>query len=301
MNSDNNDNSIDGKADAPPLTIGPHNELTASSTPQSSLFTPLTFTQGFLLGQTTVLVILFAFVRFFIFGDTTSDAHPTAHLTLRARTAVQPSGSHSSHSNSSAAKPRRASHGPSASDRPLSAATILEKTFYNVQGHQPETLDWFNVLIAQTIAHLRDDARAAAAIITDGDGEGDGSGTGNALLDRVKQLLNASRPSWLDTIHVTELVLGEDFPIFSNCRIIREGKGEGEGTGDILRANMDVDLSDAISVAVSTKIVLNIPRPRAAVLPVELEIEIVRFSGTVSDRLCNARAGYGTWRERDVG
>ena len=35
---------------------------------------------------------------------------------------------------------------------------ILEKTYYNVHGHQPESLDWFNVLIAQTIAEYRQTA-----------------------------------------------------------------------------------------------------------------------------------------------
>ena len=47
----------------------------------------------------------------------------------------------------------------------LTVQKILEKTYYNVQGHQPESLDWFNVLIAQTIAQLRADAAEDQAVL----------------------------------------------------------------------------------------------------------------------------------------
>jgi maintenance of morphology protein 1 len=41
----------------------------------------------------------------------------------------------------------------------------LAKTHYNVKGHQPESLDWFNVPIAQTLVQLRADARQDDAIL----------------------------------------------------------------------------------------------------------------------------------------
>lgn len=99
-----------------------------------------------------------------------------------------------------------------------------------------------------------------------------------------------SRPDFLDEIKVTELSLGEDFPIFSNCRVIpvdddgftihtrdRDGRESKR-----LQARMDVDLSDFITLAIETKLLLNYPKPRTAVLPVALAVSVVRFSGTLS-------------------
>jgi len=140
-------------------------------------------------------------------------------------------------------------------------------------------LDWFNVLIAQTIAQFRSDAQHDNAILT----------------SLTKALNSTSRPDFLDEIKVTELSLGEDFPIFSNCRVIPVDEdglssgtgrgGEGGGAGrehGRLQARMDVDLSDFITLALETKLLLNYPKPLVAVLPVALAVSVVRFSGTLS-------------------
>lgn len=149
---------------------------------------------------------------------------------------------------------------------------ILEKTYYNVQGHQPESLDWFNVLIAQTIAQLRADAAEDQAV-----------------LGSLTQLLNGpSKPDFLDEIRVTEINLGEEFPIFSNCRVIpvdehgtpiKELRGD---RGERLQARMDVDLGDVLTLGIETKLMLNYPKPFTAGLPVALAVSVVRFSGTLS-------------------
>jgi len=155
------------------------------------------------------------------------------------------------------------------------------------------------VLIAQTIAQLRADAQHD-----------------DAILKSLTEVLNGGhRPDFLDEIRVTEINIGEEFPIFSNCRIIpveegsglvlgeKKGKGKGlagsegvggggggkgrwdgatMGEGTRLQARMDVDLSDVITLGVETKLILNWPRPVVAVLPVALAVSVVRFSGTVS-------------------
>lgn len=154
----------------------------------------------------------------------------------------------------------------------LTVQKILEKTYYNVHGHQPESLDWFNVLIAQTISQLRADAQEDQAVLTS-----------------LTALLNGpSKPDFLDEIKVTEISLGEEFPIFSNCRVIpvdengipiKELKGN---RGEMLQARMDVDLGDVVTLGVETKLVLNYPKPFVAVLPVALAVSVVRFSGTLS-------------------
>lgn len=152
---------------------------------------------------------------------------------------------------------------------------ILTKTYYNVKGHQPESLDWFNVLIAQTIAQLRADARQDGAVLTS-----------------LTEVLNTgSKPSFLGEIKVTEIALGDEFPIFSNCRVMpaEEGFLSTGGSGGIsgteegrLQARMDVDLSDLITLGIETTLVLNWPTDRVAVLPVALTVSVVRFSGTLA-------------------
>jgi len=127
------------------------------------------------------------------------------------------------------------------------------------------------VLVAQTIAQLRNDAQQD-----------------NAILTSLQSVLNGpKKPEFVDEIKVTEINLGEEFPIFSNCRVtpvepagVGEGK-DGAGVGR-LQARMDVDLSDAITLGIETKLVLNYPRPLVAVIPVALAVSVVRFSGTLS-------------------
>ena len=121
------------------------------------------------------------------------------------------------------------------------------------------------MLIAQTIAQLRTDAHADDAILTS-----------------LTTILNGEqKPDFLEKIAVTEINLGEDFPIFSNCRV-HPVEDEDGATGGRLQARMDVDLSDFITLGIETTMVLNYPRPRTAVLPVALSVSVVRFSGTLS-------------------
>jgi hypothetical protein len=144
------------------------------------------FASGFLLGQLTLALILFVFIKFFIFGEAPS---ADARATQRAAARRQRTLSHSTRSRtlSSALRPQPSSAvlKPRA-EGGLTVQKILEKTYYNVQGHQPESLDWFNVLIAQTIAQLRADAAEDQAV-----------------LGSLTQLLNGpSKPDFLDEIRV---------------------------------------------------------------------------------------------------
>ncbi|KAH6684405.1 maintenance of mitochondrial morphology protein 1 [Halenospora varia] len=240
----------------------------------------LSFTQGLLLGQLSIVLILGAFIKFFIFGDPPSPdvtaalraterrsrtlAHKRSLLSLRSTAQRQPSQPLLNKKRSSVLR----------NPPPLTTGTILSKTYYNVDSHQPESLDWFNVLIAQTIAQFRSDAQHDDAILT----------------SLTKALNGSSRPDFLDEIKVTEISLGEDFPIFSNCRVIpvdEDGLSLGTGRGGDrdqgrLQARMDVDLSDFITLALETKLLLNYPQPLVAVLPVALAVSVVRFSGTLS-------------------
>ena len=163
--------------------------------------------------------------------------------------------------------------------------SILRKTYYSAiptnptkhgrnrihhSSHQPESLDWFNVLIAQTIAQYRQ----TAYLLKD-------SPTSSILSSLTAALNNPEKkPSFIDNIAVTDISLGEEFPIFSNCRII--AVDDPNSDGGRLQALMDVDLSDDnLSIAIETSLILNYPKPCSAILPVALSVSVVRFSGTL--------------------
>lgn len=77
--------------------------------------------------------------------------------------------------------------------------------------------------------------------------------------------------------------MGEEFPIFSNVRVIAVEDDGSSATGGRLQALMDVDLSDDnLTLAIETALILNYPKPNSAVLPVALAVSVVRFSGTLS-------------------
>ncbi|PHH84119.1 hypothetical protein CDD83_2442 [Cordyceps sp. RAO-2017] len=254
---------------------------TCHSGPESAC--RLSFTQGLIIGQLSVVLILAAFIKFFIFGDPlSSDASASLRATeRRARTLAHKQSLLSLRSPSQLKgqvlnrKKSSILRNPPA----LTIGSILSKTYYNVDSHQPESLDWFNVLVAQTIAQFRSDAQHD-----------------DAILDSLTKALNGtSRPDFVDDIRVTELSLGDDFPIFSNCRIIpvdEDGLTPGNGIkfdaalaardGTRLQARLDVDLSDMLTLAVETKLLLNYPKRQSAILPVALSVSVVRFSGTLS-------------------
>ncbi|QPG95767.1 ERMES complex subunit mmm1 [Epichloe festucae Fl1] len=243
----------------------------------------LSFTQGLVVGQLSVVLILAAFIKFFIFGDPPS---PDETASLRATERRSRTLTHkqsllrlrSPNQRQEQTLKRKKSNvlrNPPA----LTIGSILSKTYYNVDSHQPESLDWFNVLIAQTIAQFRSDAQHDDAILS----------------SLTKALNGTSRPDFVDDIRVTQLSLGEDFPILSNCRIIpvdEDGLTLGNGIkfdaataardGTRLQARMDVDLSDMLTLAVETKLLLNYPKRLSAILPVALAVSVVRFSGTLS-------------------
>ncbi|KAG9597270.1 hypothetical protein KCU86_g4037, partial [Aureobasidium melanogenum] len=257
-----------------------------AATPAAQSGSSASFAQGFVLGQLTLALILIFLIKFFIFGEPPSaDSRAATRAALRRQRTLSHASSLRRRSfsdlrlrkRSSAAvlAPRNISGGAV-----LTTDKILEKTYYNVDGHQPESLDWFNVLIAQTISQLRADALE-----------------GDAVLTSLTNALNGGhRPQFIDEIKVTEISLGEEFPIFSNCRVIpvdengqpvkqmpgKKGTNRG-GLGESrLQARMDVDLSDVVTLGIETKLVLNYPKPFSAVLPVALAVSVVRFSGTLS-------------------
>lgn len=156
-------------------------------------------------------------------------------------------------------------------------AEFLARLEYN--HHSSESLDWFNVILAQIINQYRSDARANGRLAT-----------------VFSDVLNGpKKPDFLDEIKLTELSTGEDFPIFSNCRIhkrsqppsfVNGGSTQALSTGspDVV-AEMDVDLSDTITMGIETRLLLRQPRLFSTVMPVSLVVSIVRFSARLILRI----------------
>lgn len=264
----------------------------------------LTFTQGFLLGQISVVIFLGCFIKFFIFGEAPSPSPPSSSRTSRRAGIPAPSNDRhirtaSIHgiASSKSAAPQSLRTKASATNvlRPVPTnatdiASILRRTYYQIptrgiggagggrnhhSTHQPESLDWFNVLLAQTIAQYRQTAYNLR----------DGSGGPPTILASLEAAINdpEKRPSYIDKIKITEISMGEEFPIFSNVRVIALDDEGSSATGGRLQALMDVDLSDDnLTLAIETALILNYPKPFSAVLPVALAVSVVRFSGTLS-------------------
>ncbi|KAI9321219.1 hypothetical protein BX666DRAFT_1850525, partial [Dichotomocladium elegans] len=147
----------------------------------------------------------------------------------------------------------------------LPAAYISSRTYYDVIHHPPESTDWLNVLLAQFLMQYREDAKM-----------------NDRLMVAVDEVLNGGvRPGFVGPIHVTELNMGEEFPIFRNARI-RPSDDVGS-----MRAEIDFEYNDQITLGIETQIILNWPRKAFAALPVSLVLSVVRFSGTLTIELIN--------------
>ena len=229
-----------------------------------------------------------AFIKFFIFGEAPT---PPSKSSSRAPKHVRTPSLHSlaSSKNSPPQSLRNKSSANVLRPVPTNAtdtASILRKTYYQIptkglgrnnhSTHQPESLDWFNVLVAQTVAQYRQTAYSLRDPSTNG---------APSVLTSLETALNdpTKLPSFVDHIKITEISMGEEFPIFSNVRVVSVDDDSSAASPGRLQALVDVDLSDDnLTLAIETSLILNYPKPFSAILPVALSVSIVRFSGTLS-------------------
>lgn len=238
------------------------------------------FTQGLVIGQLSVIVFIIAFIRFFVF----TEAAPTQARPITSKNKVSiikakskdglglpstPLSRISTDSNGDTVNSADDINHQNEVSRALGSdnsrlnfnktlKSILEKTYYDVKTHQPESLDWFNVLIAQIISQARLEA------LNDGN-----------IYESLNKALNSPPVlQYFDAIKITEINIGDDYPIFSNCRV---KNNEGR-----LEAKIDVDVSDTITIAVETNLLINQPKFMSASLPIKLSISVVRFSACLT-------------------
>ncbi|KAH8554052.1 hypothetical protein BGW37DRAFT_483329 [Umbelopsis sp. PMI_123] len=200
------------------------------------------FVKGLLLGQLSVIIVIAFVLRYMFLEDVHQGKKQLSRLSPAAK----------SQTNMNRVPPSTAAH-------------ILDKTFYDLLHHPPESTDWLNVLLAQTMSQYRDDAQL-----------------NDRLILAIDEVLNGGvRPGFFGPIHVTELSLGDEFPIFSNARI-RPSDDIGS-----MRAEIDFEFSDQLSVGIETQLILNWPKVDFAALPVSLLLSVIRFSGTLTIELIN--------------
>ncbi|ORX36397.1 hypothetical protein BD324DRAFT_628699 [Kockovaella imperatae] len=204
-----------------------------------------TFTQGFILGQASFLLIILLFIRYVVFSPAEA-------------------GDNESWKKRLAAERLKRSKLSTTGVPPPPTRQILSKTNYDMATHPAESAGWMNVLLSQILQGYRNDLLAE-------------SGEEGARF-RIEKWLNPDNGKmlWLDPIQVTSLSLGESYPLLSNARI-RPADGQGR-----VRAEIDLDYLDSLSLSLSTSVLINFPAPRFAVLPVSLGVELVGIGGTLS-------------------
>ncbi|KAG0243957.1 ERMES complex subunit mmm1 [Actinomortierella wolfii] len=201
-------------------------------------FSGMSFTTGLLIGQLSVVLVVLVCFKYLLLEDVRYGRKPRS-FSNRGVTIPAP---------------------PTKPSLP-SITTILNKTFYDVHEHIPESLDWMSVLLAQAIAQYRDDSKV-----------------NNRLIKALAEALNGGvRPDWVGHIRVTELNLGEDFPVLSRARIRPADHPAGS-----VRAEIDIDFNDQIMLGIETSVLINWPRPRIAALPVSLVLSVVKFQATIT-------------------
>lgn len=228
--------------------------------------TAWTFTQGLIIGQVSVILLLCAFIKFFVFTEASPIQAPPIKLNIKPNDDNQSLFSSSPSTNITATSmSTSASKGRSefkdlndfeSDDEILNQ--ILEKTYYDVNKHQPESLDWFNVLIAQIISQGRFEA-----LVNDN--------IQNSLNDALNQ---PQILQYCDRLNITDVNIGHDYPIFSNCRV--------QNNDGRLEAKIDVDVADTFTLGVETNLLINQPRFMSACLPIKLKVSLVRFSSCLT-------------------
>ncbi|KAL8278167.1 hypothetical protein RQP46_009340 [Phenoliferia psychrophenolica] len=216
------------------------------------------FTQGVLLGQASFVVLAVIFLKYVVFEDP-----QLARLQPQAKADQRKTKRH----RSKASLPT--------SESPIPA--LLSQLGYDLPTHPPETTDWLNVLLAQTLVAYRLLVNNSTA------GNGGAKGLMEEMLNRKGNAEGSldegpDQPGLvgIDAILVSEVEVGDKFPVLSNARVRPSG-----GSGGV-RVEVDLDYTDHVSLDISTCVVVNFPRPRFAVLPIRLGLTLERFSGTLT-------------------
>ncbi|KAA1078978.1 ERMES complex subunit mmm1 [Puccinia graminis f. sp. tritici] len=237
-----------------------------STSSQNSTLKPfqLTFTQGFIVGQLSFLVLVICFVRYVVFEDPKSSQNKKPMGSQRKAYNHNPTVRRTSKQSRKLSFHDK-SHGTAESE-------LLSKLPYDLSSHPPETTDWLNVLLAQAIIAYRS--------LVHGLDDDPTMPKGNKAKEMVEEAMNFARGESpgiisVDYITVTEVEFGKEYPVCTNARV-----RPADETGR-MRIEIDIDYSDRVTLAIETKVVVNFPTARFAVLPISLGLTLNQLSATI--------------------
>ncbi|TBU48379.1 maintenance of mitochondrial morphology protein 1 [Dichomitus squalens] len=201
-----------------------------------------TFTQGLILGQASILFLLFLILKYLFF-----DTDPERSS-------------------------RKASYPPKidfdSSEEDVTAARFNLDSFEATKREgDSESSEWLNVFVQQVLNAYR-------AKLRDGLSGPDGD---EIARRRVEEFANKMRPAGLlDYIKVHSVSLGSSAPRLSNARIRRD-----LSPGSDPEIDYDMSYVDTVAISISTSVLFNYPFPSFARLPVSLTISLSLFAAPV--------------------
>jgi maintenance of morphology protein 1 len=184
---------------------------TASTASTSFLGIRLTFTQGFLAGQLSVVLLALVAIRYIIFEDSRTNTSRTS----RAKTSAAQADTLRKGRKSTSKKDRSGSDGINIAN---TMADIMSKVKYEIDSHAGESIDWLNVIVAQALAGYREDISVGGW-----SGEKKRDQVQKTAREWMEDILNARTvgrgTSFLDPIQVTHVDFGDAYPVFTNARV----------------------------------------------------------------------------------
>ena len=196
------------------------------------------FIKGFIAGQAILLLLIFLILRVLLFRNSDETKQELKRRLNKRIVAPKP--------KSLTAQQRRTLD-----------SVILSKIDYDPTQHPFETCGWLNVLVAEALLSMRCDS---------------------VLLSRTMRvldgLLNKDVSGILGPVSITELSLGDEYPVFRNARVRMKDPVD-------LRIQLDFAYDDQITLGVETQMLVNWPKPCFASLPISLGLSLVKFSGTL--------------------
>ncbi|KAI0662720.1 maintenance of mitochondrial morphology protein 1 [Cubamyces menziesii] len=201
-----------------------------------------TFTQGLILGQASILLLLFLVLKY-LFFDSDPD-RPYRKASYQPKVEVD-----SIHEDSSDVR------------------VNLGKLESEPGDGEAESSEWLNLLLKQVLDAYRVKLRNGLL-----GPEGD-----EVARQRVEDFANKMRPTgFLDYIKVHSVDVGTSAPRLSHARIRTQSIPGADA--DI---EYDMNYIDSISISISTSVLFNYPFPSFARLPVSLTISLSLFSAPV--------------------
>ncbi|KAF5337107.1 hypothetical protein D9611_003323 [Ephemerocybe angulata] len=196
-----------------------------------------TFTQGLILGQLSVLILLGTILRYLFFDNSENPFETTSY--------------HPQFDRNSILRKQNVESQP------------------NLDSEEPESMEWFNILLRQIVdvyrSKLRDDLPGI---------EGD-----EVARQRIEDFANKIRPAgFLDQIKIHSVDLGVSAPTLFNARI-----RQGEPTDPPLPQETEFDAvyQDTLSISLSTSYLFNYPTSSFARMPISLTISLSQFKSSM--------------------